>query len=410
VRSATLLCLFCLAATAYCQSWEVQCPLPTAAAMCDVKFLDANTGFVSVEGGILRTSDGGQTWTSVWSGVEHPQVFCFTDPTHGWAGGMNDLLLRTTDGGMSWVQVHVWPHVFVTSICFTSPANGWLIGAPVLHTVNGGITWDSVCVYPDPLLAENGFFLDSLNGWMTTYDWWSYQQTIYHTVDGGLTWNSAPLEIAYAATGLWFATPDRGWMTTVDYVEVGEDERVIFASSLFSTDVSGASWDHQFSDSNMTFSAMTFQDANRGCVNGVGAFYCTVNRGLTWWRHDTGPNLEWSAVSPAGAVSYVAVGSHSVIVRSDDHGVTWQQLSGGMCSPEWTSIAVADARHAWVAGGRDNFLRTTDGGSQWWVNRIPAEVQAMTDLAGADSLSVCASASLRNGGGAVNRSVDGGLH
>jgi photosystem II stability/assembly factor-like uncharacterized protein len=81
-----------------------------------IQFLNANTGFVSLEnftqGAILKTADGGTTWT------RHPindaqqnanlEGVGFVDERHGWVGGWGDAdfeLLsssETLDGGLTW--------------------------------------------------------------------------------------------------------------------------------------------------------------------------------------------------------------------------------------------------------------------------------------------------------------------
>jgi photosystem II stability/assembly factor-like uncharacterized protein len=51
-------------------------------------------------GTILRTTDGGATWTSQASGTNNPLFgVAFTDANTGTAVGDGGTILRTTDGG-----------------------------------------------------------------------------------------------------------------------------------------------------------------------------------------------------------------------------------------------------------------------------------------------------------------------
>ncbi|MEK9135709.1 MAG: hypothetical protein AAB393_01195, partial [Bacteroidota bacterium] len=72
-RLVLLTCLLALlhAATVYPQSgWYWQNPLPTGNALFGVFFTDANTGTVVGDvGTILRTTNGGATWSNQASGT-----------------------------------------------------------------------------------------------------------------------------------------------------------------------------------------------------------------------------------------------------------------------------------------------------------------------------------------------------
>jgi hypothetical protein len=80
-----------------------------------VSFTDANTGTVvgdrgdgygDMNGGtILRTTNGGATWTEQSSGTTC-RLFgvSFTDANTGTAVGRSGAILRTTSGGVTWVE------------------------------------------------------------------------------------------------------------------------------------------------------------------------------------------------------------------------------------------------------------------------------------------------------------------
>jgi hypothetical protein len=74
-----------------------------------VSFTDANTGTtVGSDGTILRTTDGGTTWTSQsnpFSGTTYDfwDVF-FSDANTGLVVGNGGIILRTTTGGVTWLE------------------------------------------------------------------------------------------------------------------------------------------------------------------------------------------------------------------------------------------------------------------------------------------------------------------
>ncbi len=70
----------------------------------DIAFPDARHGYVAGEfGTVLRTTDGGETWTRSETGTEKTLFgIHFTTPEHGWAVGIDGIVLRTRDGGERW--------------------------------------------------------------------------------------------------------------------------------------------------------------------------------------------------------------------------------------------------------------------------------------------------------------------
>ena len=79
--------------------------------MLDVCFTDENIGTVVgstywfLGNTILRTTDGGISWSSQISGTNlHLYNVFFTDANNGWAVGINGTILRTTNGGVTFIE------------------------------------------------------------------------------------------------------------------------------------------------------------------------------------------------------------------------------------------------------------------------------------------------------------------
>ena len=108
-----------------------------------VFFTDAKTGTaVGGSSTILRTSDGGATWTV----QQHPAtnssryygVF-FSDANTGTVVGGNGAILRTTDGGDTWNVQPSSSSSELQSVSLVGPTNGWIGGnGGILHTATGG--------------------------------------------------------------------------------------------------------------------------------------------------------------------------------------------------------------------------------------------------------------------------------
>ena len=72
--------------------------------MVSVFLTDATTGIaVGNTGTILRTTDGGTTWTPQTSGTTN-NLTCvyFSDVNNGTIVGDNGTIIKTTDGGTTW--------------------------------------------------------------------------------------------------------------------------------------------------------------------------------------------------------------------------------------------------------------------------------------------------------------------
>ena len=79
-------------------------------------------------GRILATTDAGTTWTRQYSGTAALDQVDFTDDMHGWAAG-RDTLLRTTNGGATWTALKEPCQRELSAIHFVSPTLGYAVAA-----------------------------------------------------------------------------------------------------------------------------------------------------------------------------------------------------------------------------------------------------------------------------------------
>jgi photosystem II stability/assembly factor-like uncharacterized protein len=167
---------------------------------------------------LLRTTDGGLTWTvpvhqagSVFLGVEF-------NGKVGYAVGNGSVVIQSRDGGKTWTNVS--PRLpFGASLEDASflPGGkiGWVVGwdGIVLKTVNGGRVW-----------TEQGFGIDSgLNvlsvdaidantAWISGYN--NGDNYVARTTDGGATWIEEPIAQQFAASSISdveFLDANQGW-------------------------------------------------------------------------------------------------------------------------------------------------------------------------------------------------------
>ena len=152
------------------ETWSVIDMSPHAGMILDVKFLDANTGFVFAgtsgdpaqsEALILKTRDGGRSWTPVYrSGrkLENSWKASFADARTGYAtiqsydpARASQVVVKTTDGGNSWKEMPLVQDARARQfgIGFASPRTGWVgTAAGGFETRDGGATWAKVPLAP----------------------------------------------------------------------------------------------------------------------------------------------------------------------------------------------------------------------------------------------------------------------
>jgi photosystem II stability/assembly factor-like uncharacterized protein len=226
-------------------SWEVQYSAPGLYLRC-IGFADANVGWVgtlSPMRRLLRTSNGGTTWTVVsnlpsiapvkicgMSVVSDQIVYC---------SGTNDpadtpRMIKTTDGGASWTAWDMSAHASVLIDCFFFDAlHGWVVGGKseeptptkreklkpvVLETIDGGISWTNRLAGQEEMFPSGEWgwkiqFLDQNIGFVSLENF--NEAAILKTIDGGVSWTRMNVEDPQSNVnleGVGFIDEKRGWV------------------------------------------------------------------------------------------------------------------------------------------------------------------------------------------------------
>jgi photosystem II stability/assembly factor-like uncharacterized protein len=197
------------------------------------------------QGTILKTTDGGATWTKLVvpdsSGLDFRDIQAFDDRTaYVLSIGPGELsrIYKTLDGGMNWTLQHTNrdPKGFLDAIAFWDADHGLALGDPVegryviLATDDGGKTWTKT---PDagmpPALAGEGAFAASgtclvvqgeSNAWFGTGGGASAR--VFRSTDRGRTWAASETPIRAGSPscgvfGLAFRDPRNGLAVGGDY-------------------------------------------------------------------------------------------------------------------------------------------------------------------------------------------------
>ncbi|MCY7409431.1 MAG: T9SS type A sorting domain-containing protein [Chitinophagales bacterium] len=197
----------------------------------DLSFISSTNGWMTTGGtGILRTTDGGNTWhktngprfyVSNIDAVNDSLVFAF--------GNYNSYfqppVYRSTDAGQTWNSITVFPSAKLSELQMIDESPGYIIsngnGSPatVYKTTNGGLTWNphSVGIGFDSEDRWTMFFLNANEGWVV-YNGGSFGSAnfLYHSTDGGFTWSNIYQYIgsSYDFQTVFFLNSQHGYLAT----------------------------------------------------------------------------------------------------------------------------------------------------------------------------------------------------
>jgi photosystem II stability/assembly factor-like uncharacterized protein len=183
-------------------NWRLQTSAMDSTILC-VDIVDTSFAWAGgTDGKVLRTTNGGNTWTVVSSalGGDVNSISAINDQRAIVAVNTPEgsKIRRTLTNGIVWGTVYedTTNGSFINSVIMFDDDNGYAIGDPVngqwklLRTTNGGTNWNSAAT-----LLQNG----SETGWTNSMDWIGSQygwigtdnDRIYRTTDGGSSWTAS---------------------------------------------------------------------------------------------------------------------------------------------------------------------------------------------------------------------------
>lgn len=211
--------------------------------LTDIDFVDASRGWAigqeadprpgceSADSQIFRTTDGGATWVPQ-IGVSAPWLcqnlrlerVVFADQQHGWVQGTigsgHVLILRTSDGGATWSQVfrsHSETYATAGGMDFVSATEGWLAmnvcygpfycyegNWKIHHTTDGGVTWQEQADAPH---YGSVSFANASEGWVV-----GRNGRIAFTENGGATWQHMTNPLAINLNAVHAVAPGKAWI------------------------------------------------------------------------------------------------------------------------------------------------------------------------------------------------------
>ncbi len=283
------------------------------------------------EGGIYKSTDGGNQWVQIDNGLTDPMVDSIwldqSNPQILLVGTWLTGIFRSTDGGSSWTEVYNSP----TTSFFQTGSNVYAATAQgIALSTDYGQTWTLVEPTPSParvITGGNGVLYAGLdNGIIMSQSGNSSWQTVY--TPNQSTWHT-----------VWSIAVDPFSTTTVYAVEW---QGYIYPDLIYTTD-GGASWNN----STMNYAPIQYVTFD---VNTQGVIYAGADGSL--YRSDDGGNT-WNEITQTGDTRYiytwpgkagtVVVGSDQGLYISYNSGASWSSLNQGITSSLLTSIDVSNS-------------------------------------------------------------------
>jgi photosystem II stability/assembly factor-like uncharacterized protein len=127
----------------FAQGWYWQNPSPIGNPVSIVVAFDPQTAIAIGSDGIVRTSDGGASWTLLTGMTDHIYAVSFVDANIGTGVGLFGTILRTTDGGASWTRQDSGTTLALLGVSFVDANTGTAVGGSctegiILRTTDGG--------------------------------------------------------------------------------------------------------------------------------------------------------------------------------------------------------------------------------------------------------------------------------
>jgi len=290
-------------------------------------------------------------WIELISGTDvNLAGVALTDAPNNIVVGLDGTILLTTDGGESWISrssgtLNALLDVFFLNQDFGITVGGWFPDgfAVILRTLDGGISW----IDQPTTLAQNLWavsFTDENTGTVV-----GSAGTILQTTNGGSNWS-----VRLSPTG--------NELFGVDFFDANKGIAVGALGVIITTDNGGGVWRIQSSNALDELHDVSFADSNQVlAVGNNGTILRSTDGGMTWMKQTSGFAENLFAISCITPAAAIAVGQNGIILRTIDGGTTWEQQPSATTNT-LLDVDFIDSNIGTAVGEYGTILRTTTGG------------------------------------------------
>ncbi|RPI17004.1 MAG: T9SS C-terminal target domain-containing protein [Ignavibacteriae bacterium] len=378
------------------QSWQ-----STTFGYCvdDIYFLNSQTGFILTSNCIVRTTNSGNNWSTIYSGPSYTyfrrfissgsqDIFAcgnspdaegfmtgciakstnsganwsltgfgfigsytsisFEDNLHGVAVGSFGAMYKTNDNGLTWNKIYYGYNRELCSITFANENTGCASGysGKIFRTTNGGNYWDTSITLNAANLKTIKFAGES-----TVYaagdD--SVHGLLYKSTNNGANWNLISSGVYTPFTSMCWINENSGYISCSD----GNVIKTTNGGSNFSALPTGLS----------NINSISFVDNNTGyCIKNAGHAVKTTNGGNNWIAiNNVTGSLVYFINASTGFVKY-SDWTNDIIYKTINGGGTWSSTSAytGI-----NDIKFFNESTGYYTCNGGIFCKTTNGGINW---------------------------------------------
>ena len=329
-----------------------------------INFVDENIGFISGQEGLIKTTDGGETWQVSyqeefdlyylvsWDGVY------FVNKNIGYLVDNSSNTYKSTDGGNNWVYLCHYPVIkndagYVNQIFFKDENNGFMCYTPfgvdgngsVYYTNNGAKSWN--------IYYDGGRYIQFVNdnvGFMLCL-----RNIIRKTIDGGNSWEEYKIGID-------------DFLVKINFVNEKIGYAVGLLGNILKTTDGGVTWVAQNSKINYSLNSIACDLNGNSCVAvGENATILKYNQKANVWdKISQSPpnNINLNKASFVNDTMALVAGSYGFYAKSGNGGATWStyMLKKGVANLD---INFTNARTGYMLTSEGCIYKTTDGGNVW---------------------------------------------
>ena len=253
--------------------------------------------------------------------------FLPSNPQYGWACSIEGYIIRTTNGGATWQGSEI-TGAFLEYVQFLTPLVGYASGeAGVFRSTDGGRTWQDISPYdPNREKGWGSYWLSQREGLYFVGGCATGLQGFFRTTDAGQTWSvfytSEPLSglsdgLIYR-DGSGFAVSSGVLWRTEDF---GRTWR-------YYSSTGAKIWTEELSISGNSILLPTSGTNCDGNTRGVGSLRFSRDAGRTWRETPTGSNMFGTFL--VDEQRGWGVGDDRTVLYTDDFGQNWTRRNCGI--------------------------------------------------------------------------------
>ena len=339
-------------------SWNTVFSFHGGIRFYSIHFFDLNNGILLGQGAALySTSDGGINWEFINTGYSGFRAMFIHSPDESIVVGENGLIIKTTDGGNTWEQKNSGTNNSLRAIDFKDETTGIVVGVDgtIVTTTDAGETWTNVSnQYED----FDNLYATSINtaGIVLSV---GIRGELVRSTDDGFTWNRIRQGYLNNLNSIYMLSRKEGWI-------VGDEGLILRTTN------GGNNWVRADSITNETLRDILFISDSVGWIVGYsGNVFKTYNGGQTWEPVDQFGNININSIFFADENTGWVAGSSGSIYKTTDGGAVWLSQTSGT-NNNLTSTFFTDENNGWSVSAWssiDVIIKTTNGGENWEINR-----------------------------------------